>query len=430
MDSRFRGSDGNASFEFRYPATQSRVVSSYMQAGSWMEERMAVNRTHAFLRAALMLLLAGGFLTIVPSARAQGGGAGQNPATSTSKGEAAPITVSSETEPRIRVQANIVSAPVTVLNSKGDYVFDLQAKDFEVLDNGVPQRIEQFSLEQRPLAAVIVVETNSSSEPMLDEVRPLGPVFSNLMLGPQGEAAVVTYGDQIRNVQDFTQNGDKLESALRRLEARGGTQHLNDALAHAIVLLESRPKEDRRIIVAFSDGHDLGSKSSKEEVVQRALDEGITIYGLGFSQSRSILTKQPKAPPQNTLATNMALPPPPNMAHTPSNVDNNWDAGANLPIIPLILASGEMIRSVVAKDPLEFYAGYTGGLSYGSWSKKPMQDELNKIADEIQSQYEIAYVPHAPEVNGFHRIEVRVLNRSGVKVRTKAGYFMGTTNSP
>jgi VWFA-related protein len=321
-----------------------------------------------------------------------------------------------------------VTAPVTVINSKGDYVFDLQQKDFEVLDNGVRQKIEQFSLEQRPLAAVIVVEANGTSEPLLGEVRPLGPVFSNLMLGPQGQAAVVTYGDQIRTVQDFTQNGDELETALRRVEARGGSQHLNDALTQAITMLESQPKDDRRIIVAFSDGHDIGSRTTKEEVVQRALNAGITIYGLGFSQTRSMLTKQPKAPPQNTLAANMALPAPPNMPQTPSNIENNWDNGANLPIVPLVLASGEMIRSIVAKDPLEFYAGYTGGLSYGAWSKKPMQDELNKIADEIQSQYEIAYVPHAPDNNGFHRIEVHV-DRSGVKVRTKAGYFLGGAGS-
>jgi hypothetical protein len=130
----------------------------------------------------------------------------------------------------------------------------------------------------------------------------------------------------------------------------------------------------------------------------------------------------------------MALPPSPNMAPTPSNVSNTWPGSSQnvptLPIIPLILASGETIRSTITKNPLEFYAGYTGGLSYGSWSKRPLQDELNKIADEIQSQYEIAYVPHAPAVNGFHRIEVRVVDRSGVKVRTKAGYFMGTTNTP
>ena len=65
-----------------------------------------------------------------------------------------------------------MTAPVTVINSKGDYVFDLQEKDFEVLDNGVRQKIEQFSLEQRPLAAVIVVEANGTSEPLLERGPP------------------------------------------------------------------------------------------------------------------------------------------------------------------------------------------------------------------------------------------------------------------
>jgi len=389
---------------------------------------MPVNYKCAFLKSALTVVLAAGPCGLIPlpSAPAQEGAAGQNPAPSTSEHETSPATKPPESESRIRVQANIVTAPVTVINSKGDYVFDLQEKDFEVLDNGVRQHIEQFSLEQHPLAAVIVVQANRTSEPLLDEVRPLGPVFSSLMLGPEGEAAVVTYGDQIRDVQDFTQNSDELESALRGLEARGSSDHLNDALARAIELLESRPKENRRIIVAFSDGHDLGSQTRKEEIVQRAVNAGITIYGLGFSPARAMLAKEPKAPPPNPLYDNVALPPPPNTAPQPSNVENNWEV-PQLPIIPIILASGEMIHSIVAKNALEFYAGYTGGVCYASWSKKPLQDELNRIASEIQSQYEIAYVPHAPSANGFHRIEVHV-DRSGVKVRTRAGYFLGGTS--
>jgi VWFA-related protein len=384
---------------------------------------MPVNRTRVFLKFALIVALAGGSLILSLAARAQQGNAGKNSAASTSQEESPAAPNASQTEPRIRVQANMVTAPVTVINSQGDYVFDLQQKDFEVMDNGVRQRIEQFSLEQRTLTAVLVVQTNSTSDPLLEEVRPLGPVFSSLMLGPQGEAAVVTYGDQIRLVQDFTQNADELESALRGLEARGGADHLNDALARAIALLESRPKEDRRIIVAFSDGHDLGSQTSKEEVVQRAVNAGITIYGLGFSPARAMLAKQPKAPLPNREYENMALPAPPNRPPLPSSVEQTYEEGAALPIIPILLESGEMIRSVLAKNALEFYAGYTGGLCYGSRSKKPLQDELNRISSEIQSQYEIAYVPRTPSVNGFHRIEVHV-DRSGVKVRTRAGYFL------
>ncbi len=392
-----------------------------------------MNSTSAFLKSALTLVLAGGFcgLILFPSARAQEGVAGDNPVVSKPKQEPPADTKSSKMEPQIRVQANLVTAPVTVINSKGDFVFDLEQKDFEILDNGVRQRIEQFSLEQHKLLAVIVVEANSTSEPLLGEIRPLGPVFSSLMLGPQGEAAVVTYGDQIRVVQELTQDSNELESALRGLEARGSSANLNDALARAISLLESQPKENRRVIVAFSDGHDLGGQTRKEEVVQRAVNAGITIYGVGFSPARALLARQPKAPPPNPVDVNMGRPAAPNQAPLPSNVENNWPASGEaptLPIVPLILAGGEMIRSTVAKSALEFYAGYTGGVCYAHWSTKGVQDELNRIADEIQSQYEIAYVPHAPpSENGFHRIQVHV-DRSGVKVRTKAGYFLGGTS--
>jgi VWFA-related protein len=245
------------------------------------------------------------------------------------------------------------------------------------------------------------------------------------MLGPQGEAAVVTYGDQIRVVQDLTQDGAELETALRDLKAHGSSAQLNDALARAISMLESQPKEDRRVLVVFSDGHDLGSETHKEEVVQRAVNAGITIYGVGFNPGRALLARQPKPPPPDPLNDNVARPLPPGTAPTPSNEEKTWDM-PQLPIVPLILAGGEMIRSTVAKSALVFYAGYTGGVCYAHWSTKGVQDELNRIADEIQSQYELAYVPHSPSENGFHRIQVHV-DRKGLKVRAKAGYFIGGT---
>jgi VWFA-related protein len=191
-------------------------------------------------------------------------------------------------------------------------------------------------------------------------------------------------------------------------------------------MLESQPKEDRRVIIVFSDGHDLGSETHKEEVVQRAVNAGITIYGLGFSPGRALLGRQPKAPPPDPLDVNMARPLPPGTAPTPSNEEKTYDV-PTLPVVPLVLAGGEMILSTVIKTSLEFYAGYTGGVCYARWSGKAAQDDLSRIADEVQSQYEIAYVPHGTGANGFHRIQVQV-DRSGVKVRTKAGYFLGGTN--
>jgi VWFA-related protein len=272
-----------------------------------------MNSSGRFPLSALAIVLAGCFcgLILIPCARAEEGVDGDKSVSCQPQQEQPVEAKSLKNEAKIRVQAKLVTAPVTVINSDGDFVFDLKEEDFEILDNDVLQHIEQFSLELHTLAAVMVVETNSTSGPLLDEVRPLGAVFSGLMLGPEGRAGVVTYGDQIGVVQNFTQDSDKLESALRGLEVRGSSIHLNDALARAIAMLENRPKEERRVIVVFSDGHDLGSKTRKEEVVQRAANAEITIYGVGFSPLRALLGRHAKAPEMTAMDASMARPVPP-----------------------------------------------------------------------------------------------------------------------
>jgi len=378
----------------------------------------------AGFRLAIIFILA--LLTIGPAATAwaQEGVAGENPVIVKPKKQD-PDKAASEAA-KIRVQSTLVTAPVTVISSSGEFVYDLQEGDFRVFDNGVPQRIERFGMELHPLAAVIVVETNDAVGPLLDEVRPLAPLFSDLMLGPQGHAAVITYGDRIQVVQDFTNSSDRLETTLRGLKAGGDSVRLNDALGRAVALLEKRPKtEERRVIVAISDGYDRGSETTKEDVVQRATNAEVTIYGLGVNPAKELLARKSQAPPPNPLDTNVTRPLPPNTPRTPTNADAVYSTP--IPIVPIILATGEIIRSAVASSLLEFYSGYTGGVFYSHWSKKAVQDQLSRIASEIHSQYELAYIPDTLSQPGFHRIEVRV-QRSGVKVRTRAGYFYQPSN--
>ena len=82
------------------------------------------------------------------------------------------------------------------------------------------------------------------------------------------------------------------------------------------------------------------------------------------------------------------------------------------------------MRSELAKNLLQSYAGYTGGVFYSHWSKTAIQNQLDRISSEVRSQYEIAYVPSTLNQTGFHRIEVRV-HQPGMKVRARAGYFNG-----
>ncbi|HLW79153.1 MAG TPA: VWA domain-containing protein [Terriglobia bacterium] len=322
---------------------------------------------------------------------------------------------------KFRVQSTLVTTPLTVFDSSGQLVYDLEEKDVRLLDNGVPQRIERFEAATDPVAAVIVVQTNDAVGPLLPQVRPLGSLFSGLLLGSEGQAAVIFYGDRVRVAQDFSSNSDRLAATLKSASAWGSAARLNDALARAVALLEKRPRNERRVIIAFSDGFDSGSETDRQEVVRRATSAEVTVYGLRFNPAEALLMQKPQDRAQSPLDANVARPLPGGLPPTPTNSAAVYDT-PTLPVVPIIVATGEIIRSALASSLLEFYAGYTGGVYLSHWTKTALQGQLSRIASEIQGQYELAYVPDTLSQSGFHRIEVQV-RRPGMKVRARAGYF-------
>jgi len=333
---------------------------------------------------------------------------------STGQTEEAPLYV-------IPSNVRLVTTPVTVFDTSGNFVYDLEKEEFKIYDNGELQDVQQFDSEMRRLSLVIVVETNDTTQPFLESVHPLGSLFSDAVMGPQGEVAVLTYSDHVDRVLDFTSNGDKLDSVLRALHGRGGGMHLDDALAMALSMLDHRPKEDRKVAIIFSDGYNIGSQMKRSEIVQRAMNSNITLYGLGFSPVKGLWEKQAKDPAPDLVAESVGRPMGPNQAPTPTNQEATWDT-ADIPIMSILLGLGEEAKKPLFKSSLQYFSRYSGGTYFQKWGKDTVQEALNHIATEIHSQYELAYSPNNANQVGFHKIEVDV-RRPGTKVRARAGWF-------
>ena len=325
-------------------------------------------------------------------------------------------------QPQIRVQSNLVTAPVTVIDRvTGEYVYDLNQSDFRIYDDGVPQKIELFDREPHKIAAVIVVQHNDAVAPLLNQIKPLASLFSELMLGSKGEAAVILYSGQVRKGQDFSNSASVLDKTFQGITADGGGARLNDALMQAMNLLEKRPKRERRVIVVLSTGFDSGSSTSREEVIRRATHAEVGIYALALSLTKATLTRKPQPQvAQNPLDENVTGPRLPGQAPTPNSSQQSFGVPAN--ITQDLSTAARAAKSMVAGNDIESYCRYTGGVDYTQWSAEALQVHLNQIAAEIHSQYELAYVPDDLSRTGFHSLTVEV-NRPGVKVRTRLGYF-------
>src|SRR5277367_4249945 len=151
-----------------------------------------------------------------------------------------------DVQAKLRVRVALVNMPVTVRNSKGDMVHDLDAKDFHITDNGVEQKILHFDLGGDPVSVVVLIETSSRIEPILPEMNKTGILFTQTVVGPEGEAAVVGFNDAVDKLQDFTTDADAIENVVTQLQTGTSGLKLYDAMAIGVDMLASRKPQPTR----------------------------------------------------------------------------------------------------------------------------------------------------------------------------------------
>ena len=118
--------------------------------------------------------------------------------------------------------------------------------------------------------------------------------------------------------------------------------------------------EDRKVVIIFSDGYNIGSQTKRSEIVQRSMNSNITVYGLGSSPVKGLWEKPAKDPAPDLVSESVARSMPPNVAPTPTNSENTWDT-ADIPIMSILLGLGEEAKKPIFKSSLQYFARYSGG---------------------------------------------------------------------
>jgi VWFA-related protein len=322
----------------------------------------------------------------------------------------------------IRVRVALVNAPVAVTDSKGELILDLQQKDFHVFDNGIEQKVESFDLGGEPLSAVLVFETSSHLAPLLPAVQKSGIVFTQTVLGPSGDAAVVGYSDRVEQLLPFTADHDKIEKTIGSLKAITSGARLYDALSTSVGMLRDRPASRRRVIIVIGEARDSGSEEKLGEVLREAQLSNIVIYSVGLSPMSAELHAPPQVsgPIQATPPGTFGMPPVPGSAQTPSSEQQR---NGNIDLLALAEWAVRNASAVVKDRPLEVAATATGGLYQSTFRERTIENAVDAIGGELSAQYTLSYRPAGSDAAGYHGIKVTV-DRPGVKVRTRPGYYL------
>lgn len=327
----------------------------------------------------------------------------------------------------IRVTTSNVLVPTTVLDPDGHgYVNGLKASEFELFDNDKPQNISA-ELTELPMSVVMAVQANSDVEPVLAKLKRTGTLLHGLVVGEGGDAAVLAFDHRMQLLQDFTNEGDKIDDAMQKLTAGSSSARLIDAVTYSARMLKRHDMTNsrRHVILLISRNIDKGSEGHLQETVRNMQFENVIIYCVDISKVLTGFMKKADLPrPANGGIPSAAMPsiaggtgPRNDTAVVQEQTGNLLNVG------PPVFRS---IRDLFKRSPTEAFAYFTGGQVYSFATNRALEDAITDIGKDLNSQYVLSYAP-APgtrEEPGFHKISVSV-NRPGLKVRVRPGYWWG-----
>ena len=134
--------------------------------------------------------------------------------------------------PVFRVPVRIVEVPVVISDAGGKMIRGLAASDFILFDNDMPQRFRSEEAGQA-FSIAVAVQNNASVRAWLPEVQASASAMEALLLGSMGEAAILTFNDDVTMKQEMTSDVPHIDKAFRGLTAGGDKSRCLDAVLQA-----------------------------------------------------------------------------------------------------------------------------------------------------------------------------------------------------
>ena len=211
----------------------------------------------------------------------------------------------------VRVDTDLVSVDVIATDTEGRPVRNLKQEDFKVYSDGVEQSVSFFQLEKRegeprPLAIVFALDVSGSmTADEMNRVRSALRLFSEQLANHPVVYAVMTFGMQVKTVQKFTNNPNKLDDAIERLvrdAPNGLSTHTYDAVDDAVRLLvrsAPRTREKRlmkRAVLVVTDGFPVGDTVAPQTVIERANAADVSVFVVTLPSYTRMMASSSQSP--------------------------------------------------------------------------------------------------------------------------------------
>jgi len=271
----------------------------------------------------------------------------------------------------IRVDVNLVNVIASVLDQNNRPAPDLKVDQFELYEDGKPQKIEVFEPEtQQPLDLALMVDSSLSEVKELQFETEAAARFIGQVVRPEDRVGIFEFADAVTQLANFSANVPQLQAAVRHVMPGDGTA-LYDAVYLGSDALAKAPNDRRKVLLLLTDAGETTSRADFETARRAALRASALLY--------------------------------------------------TIVIRPVKNENG---RNTAGEHALETIADTTGGAMYYPDELSQLDGIFERINRELRTQYRLGYYPNPRPAEGTYRsIEVRV--KGNYTVRYRKTYYTG-----
>ena len=274
--------------------------------------------------------------------------------------------------PSFKVDTNVVSVDVAVLDNKGHFIPNIPRGNFRILEDNVPQQIANFGMGEAPMTVCMLIEFSNRFQQYWTETwyQTLTASYGFLQtLKPEDYVAVIAYDMRPEILSDFSTDKRKAYEAMQRLRIAGFSE---SNMYDALVDTEQRMSgiEGRKAIVLIASGIDTFSKLTFDKARRAIQEAGVPIYAIGLMQAMR------------------------------EYMDARGYMGP--------LARMDFLQ---ADNQMRTFAKETGGMSFFPRFYGEFPSIYQAVQQSLRNQYSLAYAPtNAAHDGKFRKIKVELVN--------------------
>jgi Ca-activated chloride channel family protein len=327
----------------------------------------------------------------------------------------------------IRVETNLVTLPVSVLDRDGRFVAGLRQQDFQIFEDGVAQKIENFTTVEQPFTVVLLIDVSPSTQYKITENQDAAIAFVN-QLRQNDRVVVISFDERVNVLSPVTNNRAVLRNAILQADFGNGTslyEAVDDALSRQL-----RQIEGRKAVVLFTDGVDTTSRrASYESTIREAEESEALIYPIRYDTYSDMGGQSGGGYggygyPRRRRGGRRFGDILGDIMRGGTYGGGNYPQGGGS-------AGGSPQDYARGARYLEDLAQNSGGRIFQANTTANLDAAFSGIAEELRRQYTLSYYPEtAGQAGQRKQIRVRV-SRPNAVVRAKNSYIVsGTAAAP